>query len=109
MNQIELGGRGSGKTTKAMLAAPKGATFIWVNHHLDYPKRLAKHLGRDDLMIVSPEWIGDKRWAGLDLTALVRDPDTQLTNEQWEQLHNAWCRIRPSANDSQVNPEVSGK
>lgn len=92
--QIELGGRQSGKTTKAMLNAPKGATFIWCNHQLDYPRRLAKHLGRDDLMIVGPEWIEDRRWAGLDLTALVRDPDTRLTDAQWERLREAQSRVR---------------
>ncbi len=92
--KVEMGGRGSGKTTRAMLAAPKDAVFIWCNHHLDYLKRLVKHLGRDDLRIVSPEWIEDERWAGMDLTALVRDPDTELTERQREKLHAASTRVR---------------
>lgn len=81
-------GRGSGKTTAAMLASSPGAIFVWVNHHLDYPTRLAKHLGRDDLRIVSPDWIAGKRWIGMSYTGITLDPDTRFTTE------NEWCGYR---------------
>lgn len=84
-------GRGSGKTTRAMLAAPKDAVFIWVNHHLDYPKRLAKYLGREDLQIVSPNWLSDKRWQGCRFIAIEVDPDTCLSWEQWNILEEIRC------------------
>jgi hypothetical protein len=45
--------RQTGITTQHMKAAPKGAIFVWLNSHLDYPRRLAEHLGRQDLVIVS--------------------------------------------------------
>lgn len=101
--KVEMGGRGSGKTTRAMLKAPKGSVFVWVNHHLDYPKLLARHLGRDDLKIVSPEWIEDQRWAGMNLSGLKLDPDTRFTDKQWERWHQAQLRVRP---DSQSDAKV---
>jgi hypothetical protein len=105
---VGLGGpdRGSGKTTRAMQAAPKGAVFVWVNHHLDYPKALARHLGREDLKIVSPEWIEDHRWAGLDMTGLIRDPDTRFTDAQWDRWHAAKIRVR-SQSDGGVEHDRS--
>ena len=47
--------RGTGRTTKQMLAAPKGAVYIWPNSHLYYPKHLAIDLGRADLIIRGAE------------------------------------------------------
>ena len=46
--------RGSGQTTQAMLAAPQGARYIWCNGQTDYPRSLAEHLGRKDLVILAP-------------------------------------------------------
>lgn len=87
--------RGTGKTTRAMLAAPQNAVFVWVNHHLDYPKALAAFLKRDDLQIVSPNWlIDEQRWMAKTFTALVLDPDTRLDNRQWEKWHMAKHRVR---------------
>ncbi len=43
--------RGTGRTSAQMREAPAGAIFIWCNGQLDYPCRLAHHLGRTDLEI----------------------------------------------------------
>jgi hypothetical protein len=51
--------RGTGRTTAQMRAAPQNAVFVWCNNHLHYPAALAKHLGRTDLEIVSPDWLND--------------------------------------------------
>ncbi len=56
--------RGSGRTTKQILEAPRGAFYVWVNHHLDYPKQLARKLCRDDLRIVSPSFLDGDQWYG---------------------------------------------
>lgn len=48
------GRRGSGRTTRQMQAAPIGSLFVWCTPRLDYPRHLARQLGRDDLRIVSP-------------------------------------------------------
>ena len=52
--------RGTGFTSRQMENAPDGAVFVWCNGHLDYPKRLAEHLGRKDLRIESiPSLVGE--------------------------------------------------
>jgi hypothetical protein len=56
-------GRNTGETTRQMVRAPKGATFVWCNSHLHYPQHLARYLGRDDLKIVRPEWL-ERQLAG---------------------------------------------
>lgn len=90
--------RGEGTTTKQMLEAPQGAVFVWVNHHFDHPKYLAKKHGREDLRIVSPSWFDDYRWAGLELTGIVVDHAAALTERQRENWHRAASRIRASVN-----------
>lgn len=56
--------RRDGTTTLQMKTAPVGAVFVWPNSHLEYPKGLARSLGRDDLRIESPSFF-DGRWHGL--------------------------------------------
>lgn len=46
-----------GETTFDMLMAPKGAMYLWAHGDLDYPQRLAAHLGRTDLTVVAPGWL----------------------------------------------------
>jgi hypothetical protein len=52
------GRRRIGNTTKQMTQAPPSAAFVWRNEHLNYPRDLAKYLGRDDLLIISPAYLG---------------------------------------------------
>ena len=73
--------RGTGATTRAMMAAPKGAVFVWCNDKTDYAIRLARKIGREDLRIVSPAWLED-RWHGLDPPGIVVDHAAQLTDRQ---------------------------
>lgn len=63
--QVLVTGRRTGRTTAAMLAAPRGAIYVWCNGHLGYPRDLAKKLGRDDLQIVGPDYVIQYRFAGL--------------------------------------------
>ena len=58
-------GRGTGRTTEQMRAAPEGAIYVWVNSVLAYPKGLAHHLGRSDLEVVPESWLEPKRVRGL--------------------------------------------
>ena len=46
-----LDDRQTGRTTAQMKAAAHGATFVWCNDALTYPKDLARGLGRADLRI----------------------------------------------------------
>ena len=52
---------GLGHTTHQMQHAPPYSTFVWCNHNYHYPNSLAKHLGREDLKIVGPEWVRARR------------------------------------------------
>lgn len=63
--------RGSGRTKTAMMNAPKGAIYLWCNEILDYPIRLAKSIGREDLIIFRPSKI--ESMPRLPVKALVVD------------------------------------
>ena len=49
--------RGTGRTTAQIANAPTGAVFVWCAKNTSYVLALAKKLSRDDLKIVSPEWL----------------------------------------------------
>ena len=51
--------RQTGRTTNQMLNAPSNSIYVWVNNHLDYPRRLAYRLGRSDLKIVRVDGLKD--------------------------------------------------
>jgi hypothetical protein len=92
--------RGDGTTTKQMQAAPQKAVFIWPNHWTDYPQKLARKLGREDLVIVGPNWLTDQRWAGRDLPGIVVDHATVLERPAWDELQRALTRVRPHADEA---------
>lgn len=87
--------RGSGRTTAAMKAAPKGAVYVWVNHHLDYPKYLARKLDREDLVIVGPDWLTDRKWRGRVFPGIIKDHAAELTSKQWYAYFEAQSKVRP--------------
>lgn len=75
--------RQTGVTTRQMMEAPKGAIYVWINSHLDYPRRLADHIGRRDLVIVSAgsvrlETVMSKR------VAMVADHATRWTDGMFD-------------------------
>lgn len=41
----------AGRTSRQMINAPQGAIYVWESSDIDYPKRLAHWLHRDDLTI----------------------------------------------------------
>ncbi len=49
--------KNSGRTSKQMLEAPQNSYYVWGSRCLDYPRKLAKHLGRSDLRIVGKKWL----------------------------------------------------
>lgn len=86
--------RGSGRTTEAMRSAPKNSVYVWLNGNLWYPKALAQLLGREDLIIVGPSWLTDRRWLGITFPEITLDHATYLTSEQWEAYFYARTRVR---------------
>ena len=91
---LACGDRGTGRTTKQMQLAPKGAVFVWVDACLSYPKHLASLLRRQDLLIVSPSWLEyPGGYLGKRLTGLVLDHAVDLTTAQWRGWEEAQMRI----------------
>lgn len=55
--------RGTGRTSLQMRFAPKNAMFVWgFDDSMFYPRALSRHLGRPDLVIVTPRMI-ESLWA----------------------------------------------
>jgi hypothetical protein len=86
--------RGDGQTTYQMQAAPQDAVFIWCNDFLDYPRRLARKIGRNDLQIVGPHWLDDEKWRGLELTGLVIDHAMIMGERRRHVRDEASARVR---------------
>lgn len=74
--------RRSGRTTRQMLEAPKGAYYVWPHKATSYAKQLAEHLGRKDLTIVHPAFFGYKgRGKGMRVKIVI-DHECVLTVTQ---------------------------
>ena len=92
-----FGYRGTGRTTRQMLAAPLKAVYVCVNEQdtRRYARELARKINRGDLELVGPSWLGDK-WEGRILSGLVLDHACRFTSRQWEGLRGARTRVRPA-------------
>jgi hypothetical protein len=80
------------RSREQLLRSPTGATYMWHNEHLEWPRALARKLGRSDLQIVNAHYLDDPL-AGLPITAvvgkpdhLVIDPAIELTQAQCDNL-----------------------
>lgn len=72
--------RGTGTTTQQILAAPRGALFVWCNRFDQYPRELVKRLGRTDLKVVSVAVLEDPYTVhGTLFTAVIVDHATEGT------------------------------
>lgn len=70
-----------GRTTRQMMAAPRDAIFVWpVGRTRDYALDLAKHLGRDDLLITTPENM--RRHFEASRRPVILDHGCRLTESQ---------------------------
>lgn len=80
--------RGSGRTKAQIEKAPTAAVFIWADDRLDYPKRLARSVGRRDLQIVGPGWL-ESGWIGRRFTGIVVDHAADLSPRKTDLLAQA--------------------
>lgn len=89
--------RRTGLTTKQMLTAPEDAVYVWVNNVLEYPRILARELGRTDLTIVPVSWLDVRSVAGRTFTGVVLDHAARPSSQQWDvYLKYVLPRIRKS-------------
>jgi hypothetical protein len=62
------------RTKECMLASPKKAFYVWPDKALQFPRGIARELGREDLTIVTPTFFGYKgRGHGLKVPIII-DP-----------------------------------
>lgn len=93
-------GRNTGKTLRQMVAAPKGAYFIWCNDQaVLYAKNLARYLGRDDLIIVGFSYLQDKNFRGRGPMTIVVDHAADISKVDsfaiYWLLENSTARVSP--------------
>jgi len=89
--------RGSGRTSQQIKDAPQRAVFVWpVCGSLQYAKDLARHLGREDLKIVSLYWLEPRHWHACELSGIVLDhaSSERMNEREWYWYHQAQTRIR---------------
>ena len=87
--------RQTGRTKQQMLNAPQGAVFVWVNHHIDYPRALAYNIDRRDLKIVAPSWLDQRNTRGHEFSGIVVDHAADLSEDQ---LYALQCARIKAAN-----------
>ena len=85
--------RGTGATTRAMLAAPKNALYLWCNDRSDYPRKLAQFLNRKDLRILTTNTVINHGLKGLQ-RPLVVDHAFQFTPTMIELADEIRIHIR---------------
>ncbi len=86
MNIIpEAPSRQTGVTTKQMQDAPQGAIYVWLNSQLNYPRKLAEHLGRRDLVIVPAACVNLGTVVGRrERVSMVADHATRWTDGMFD-------------------------
>ena len=92
-----MDGRGTGRTTQQMNAAPRGAVFVWCNSHTHYPIELAKMLGRVDLVVRPLSWLELPCVMGQTFSGVVVDHAAMLRPKESEVLNYVRTHIRIEA------------
>lgn len=76
-----------GRTTRQMKSAPLGAVYVWGDSRLEYPKKLARSIGREDLDVRPLTWLGMRNVVGRKISGLVLDHAApSLSNDAYETL-----------------------
>lgn len=89
--------RGTGRTTRQILAAPPGAVYVWPAYQsLSWVKSLGKRLEREDLLMVSRSWLEPRNWLGKEFSAIILDHATRevLTPREWNLYAEAIVRVK---------------
>jgi len=87
--------RGTGRTAALMRDTPRDAVFIvGFRNVVDYARRLAEKLQRDDLKIVPAEWLEQRNWMGREFTGIVLDHDVRLSDRQQTMLTIVMAQVR---------------
>ena len=63
--------QGSDRTSRQMSEAPEGAFFVWCTGDVFYPRKLAAHIGRTDIIIKPRSWLSGNGWRGLERMVVI--------------------------------------
>jgi hypothetical protein len=76
--------KGTGITTRQIRNAPPRAIYLWVDGRTTYAQKLAEHLGRSDISVVSYVWLFHHSViAGYDVARpIVVDHAVNMTGEE---------------------------
>lgn len=85
----------TGRTTQQMKEAPRGALFIWCGNQTHYPRALARHLGREDLKIVTLDYLTHGGAESRPWPGVVLDHAAQLSFRASYTLEAIRLRVRP--------------
>lgn len=89
--------RGSGRTTAQLKALPINSVFIvHDSNSVLYTLRLCSYLNRNDIRVVTPDWLTDRRWQGIRYSWIDIDHGVYLTEEQQKILPYARDRVQNS-------------
>jgi|SRR6056297_997165 len=93
--------RNTGRTTKQIKDAPNGAVFVAPSTRLvDYCFSIAKSVGREDVKVVSPQWLENGSWRGLRFPDVIMDHHAPcvMTERQLDAYRYAKmrCESQPS-------------
>ena len=83
------------RTAKQMIAAKKGALYVWCNSRLNYPKNLAAYLHRSDLVILSPHMLTRERLQGYEFSEVVYDHAVRPSDVSDATANFVLTRIKP--------------
>jgi len=87
-------GKGSGRTTSQMKALPMGGVYVVAHREeKDYCKRLQKHIGREDIMVLLPNEVWDYG-QGRFISGYDVDHDVYDRHMNAEQRHRLEASLR---------------
>lgn len=91
--------RQTGRTTREMQIAPKNAVYVWCNSRIDYPRALARAIGREDLVIRPLSWLTMQSVAGHKFSGIALDHAMpQLSDDSYRALMYARIHSIPESN-----------
>lgn len=94
MKRVDLiADRGTGRTTRQLREAPQNSIYIWFNLNLHYVRKLAQHLGRNDIKVMTQDDIGYGRLNGLNVPILV-DHAVRLTMQESQEINVRNARFK---------------
>lgn len=87
--------RGTGRSTRQLESLPQDAVYICPNHStIRYYRGLCGRLGRNDIELVSPQWLTSDKWRGRVFSDIQLDHATMLSDKEWYYYEQTWPRIR---------------